>query len=191
VPETLAFVWLRRAGVRPSAVLQALLVLLGGVAVAGFARISFALPFTSIPITGQNLGVLLVGSLLGAWRGAAALGVYLLLGAAGAPVFADGGSGLEVLGGQRGGYLAGFVAAAAVVGAFAERAWDRNFALAMIATLVGQTLILFVGGLWLARYIGLVGAIEQGVVPFLLGAWVKSVLAAALLSLAWWLTGDS
>jgi biotin transport system substrate-specific component len=191
VPETLAFVWLRRAGIRPSAWIQALLVLLLGASVAGFARLSVTIPFSSIPITGQNLGVLLVASMLGAWRGAAALLFYLVLGAVGLPVFADGGHGLDVLAGPRGGYLIGFVLAAGAVGAFAERGWDRSFALAMISTLLGQTLILIVGGGWLARYLGLLGAIEQGVTPFLLGAWVKSVVAAALLALAWWLTGES
>lgn len=189
VPETLAFVWLQRAGILPSAAVQVALIVAGAAAIAATAQLAFSIPFTAIPITGQNLGVLLVAAALGAWRGAAAVVAYLLAGAAGLPVFADGGAGLALLTGPRAGYFAGFIMAAAVVGAAAERYWDRNVALALIVTLLGQTLILIAGGGWLIRHLGFQGAVEQGVTPFFLAAWIKSAIAAALLWLAWRVTG--
>lgn len=106
------------------------LVFLGSLVVAGLAQLSVRLPFTPVPVTGQTLGVLLVGACLGAWRGGAALLAYLAEGAAGMPVFAEGMSGIHWLtpAGPTGGYLWGFVAAAVLVGCLAQLGWDRGSA---------------------------------------------------------------
>lgn len=79
-----------------------------------------------VPITLQTFGVLLTGAVLGAKRGFLAVLLYLALGAAGLPVFADGKSGLAVLVGPTGGYLAGFAFAAALCGFLVERLAGRS-----------------------------------------------------------------
>ncbi len=146
-----------------------------------------AIPLWPVPITGQTLAVLVVGASLGAARGAASLALYAVLGVAGLPIFSDGASGLGVLMGTTGGYILGFIAAAALTGWLAERRWDRRFLGAAVAMTVG-TLVTFAFGMtWLAVATG--GSLEQilawGLVPFIPGGIVKALLAAAILPLAW------
>src|SRR5690349_16866590 len=78
------------------------------------ARIS--VPFPPVPISGQTLGVILIGALYGPRRGTLAVAVSIVQGAAGLPIFAAGRSGIPVLLGPTGGYIAGFLPAAAVAG---------------------------------------------------------------------------
>lgn len=146
-----------------------------------------AIPLWPVPVTGQTLAVLVVGASLGAARGAASLALYAVLGVAGLPIFSDGASGLGVLMGTTGGYILGFIAAAALTGWLAERRWDRRFLGAAVAMTVG-TLVTFAFGMtWLAVATG--GSFEQilawGLVPFIPGGVVKALLAAAILPLAW------
>ena len=91
-----------------------LLIVGGSLCVAGMAQVRIPLPFTPIPITGQTFAVLLVGVALGSRRGAASLALYLLMGLAGLPFFAGGASGMAYVLGPTGGYLVGFIAAAAL-----------------------------------------------------------------------------
>ncbi|PZF02850.1 biotin transporter BioY [Curtobacterium sp. MCLR17_040] len=91
-----------------TAVVSTALVLGGALLTAGAAQVS--VPIWPVPITGQTLAVLLVGSALGARRGALSMLVYALLGVVGLPVFADGSAGVGVLVGPSGGYIVGFVA---------------------------------------------------------------------------------
>src|SRR5680860_416552 len=103
---------------RSSLVADVTLVVVGSLVVASLAQLSLRLPFTPVPVTGQTLAVLLVGASLGPVRGGIALLLYLAEGAAGLPVFAEGGAGLAplLLPSVTGGYLWGFVVAAFVVG---------------------------------------------------------------------------
>ena len=94
-------------------------------------------PLFPVPITGQSLGVLLLGAALGTHRSVASVLAYLMLGAVGFPVFA-GGVGLAALLGPTGGYLWSFIPAAAAVGYLCERQWDRRFLWALIALYVGS-----------------------------------------------------
>src|SRR3954463_4012716 len=114
---------------RPSArgrafALDAALVLTGAAVVAILAQVS--IPLWPVPITGQTLGVIVVGAALGAWRGAAALTTYMLAGLAGLPVFAGFTGTILALGKPSFGFILGFIASAFVAGWFAERAWDRK-----------------------------------------------------------------
>ena len=84
-----------------------------------------------VPVTGQTLGVLLVGATLGARRGALALTGYAGLGLAGAPVFAGGAGGVAMLTAPSFGFVLGFIPAAALIGYLSERRWDRRPALAV------------------------------------------------------------
>ena len=161
-----------------------LLVLGGSVFVALMARVSVYLPVSPVPITGQTFAVLLVGALLGPRRGAAAMVAYLCEGAAGLPVFA-GGAGLAYMLGPTGGYLAGFVAAAWVVGWLAQRGWDRRFWSTVLAFSAGTAVIFIAGFTWLACIVGPGAAWLLGVEPFVIGAVVKILSAAGLLPTGW------
>jgi biotin transport system substrate-specific component len=155
--------------------------------VAAAAQVSIPLPFTPVPITGQTFAVLLVGSSLGAIDGAASLGLYLLAGIAGAPVYADGANGWDVVSGATGGYLVGFIAAAALTGALAKFSWDRRFSSSVASMLSGNVVIYLFGLSWLAieLHTGLEKTLELGLYPFVVGDLLKLYLAAALLPTAW------
>ncbi|MGE3166952.1 MAG: biotin transporter BioY [Planctomycetota bacterium] len=157
----------------------------GSLFLAACARVSFPVPFSPVPVTGQTFGVLLLGMLLGGWRAASAVTLYLLEGIAGLPVFAAG-AGPGYLLGPTGGYLLSFVPAAWVTGQLAQRGWDRTHGRTLAAMGLG-TAIIFVGGCtWLTILTGSVTtALATGFTPFLSGAVVKIALATALLPLGW------
>ncbi|WP_022925821.1 biotin transporter BioY [Serinicoccus marinus] len=140
-----------------------------------------------VPITGQTLGVMLVGSALGMRRGAATLVTYLLVGLAGAPVFAGGGGPAYVTAPSFG-YLIGFVAAAAIAGWAAERAWDRHVGLALVGFLLATAAPFLVGVPYMAALLQLsdpaaIAAI--GVTPFIVPGIIKAGVAAAIFPAAW------
>lgn len=138
-----------------------------------------------VPITGQTLGVLLLGAASGARLGVATTLAYLGVGAAGLPVFTGGGAGLATLTGTTAGYLVGFVVAAAVVGALAERGWAATAPRAFATMLLGNGVVYACGVAWLAQLApDLATAFAWGVAPFLLGDALKVALATALLPLA-------
>jgi len=151
------------------------------------AQIEFPLWFTPVPITGQTFAVLLAGAALG-WRaGLASQALYVGLGAVGLPFYSGGDGGWNVVTGATGGYLVGFIAAAALIGYLAEREQDRSIATAIPAFLAGSAVIYLFGVTWLAHSLG-VGAIEAmelGMVPFIIGDLVKVALAGVALPPAW------
>ena len=162
--------------------------------VAGFAaltalaaQLSFRLPWTPVPITGQTFAVLTAGAVLGTNRGLASQLLYVLVGAAGLPVYAGGAGGWAAATGATGGYLVGFVLAAALVGRLAERTQDRHLLTSIPAMLAGSAVIYAVGVPWLAASLGVSGtkAVELGMAPFLLGDAVKLVAAGALTPSVW------
>lgn len=167
------------------------LLVVGGAALVALAA-QIEIPMQPVPLTLQTLAVLLVGAALGSKRGAAALALYMAAGAAGLPVLSGGGAGLAKVMGTTGGYLLGFILAAAVVGWLAERyALDRKFAGTALAMLVGNVIIYIPGLLWLANvlHVSASKAAEYGLTPFLLGDGIKLGLAALLLPAAWAFVG--
>ena len=172
---------------RTGVLTDAALVLAGTGLVAGAAQISFSLPFTPVPITGQTFAVLLVGASLGTIRGFASLFLYLWLGVAGAPIYSDHAHGWSVVTSASGGYLVGFVLAAALTGFLAERRWDRTLSSSIGAMLTGSVVIYLVGLPWLAVVLdtNLEKTLEYGLYPFVPGDLFKLYLAAALLPGAW------
>ena len=168
---------------------RVLLAFAGSWLVAGLAQIEIKLPFTPVPITGQTLGVLLVGASLGTGLGAASMLLYLAQGALGLPFFSGGGSGAEFLrlSAVTGGYLWGFVAAATVVGALAERKWDRTVRSSIGAMFLGEVVLYAIAIPWLmqALDVPLGRALELGLAPFIVGDTIKLLAAAGLLPLAW------
>ena len=126
------------------------LVLCGTALVSGLAQVS--IPWYPVPFTGQTLAVLLVGGLLGSRKGALALFLYFVIGALGAPIFSDQSSGWEIISGATGGYIIGFIVAAAAVGWLAERGADRSVVAMIGALLLGNLLIYAFGVPWLASW---------------------------------------
>ena len=167
------------------------LVIAGAVLIYLTARISVPIPGNPVPFTLQNFGVLVVGGALGFRRGGAAAFLYVALGVVGLPFFAEGKGGTDVIFGTTGGYLIGFIVAAALVGRLAELGWDRRIGGALGATALGTAVIYAIGVPWLAAATGnsLAWAIEFGLMPFLVLDIVKLVAAAAVFPAAWWVVG--
>ncbi len=157
------------------------------------AWIALPLPWTPVPVTGQTFGVMLVAVLLGARRGALVLGLYLLEGLAGLPVFQPFGlPGVARLAGPTAGYLLAYPAAAFVTGWLVERdigtlAEDIRqgstpraaSTLWLCGSLVAGELVTFAGGCaWLATAfrMGWSGALTAGATPFLPGELIKMAL---------------
>jgi biotin transport system substrate-specific component len=166
----------------------------GSFLIAGLAQISFALPFTPVPITGQTLGVLLVGAAYGAGLGAATILLYLVWAVVGLPVLApvDGvhATGLDVLRltAATGGYLWGFVLAAALTGWLARRGWDRTFRSSIGAMLLGSIAIYAVALPWLHHVLAsstIEETLQAGLYPFIIGDTLKLLAAAGVLPAAW------
>jgi biotin transport system substrate-specific component len=144
------------------------------------ARLAFPLPGAAAPQTAQTLAVLLAGVVLGPSRGALGLGLYLLLGALGLPLFADGAAGAARLTGPTGGFLLGFPPAAAVAGWWRRSGRCAGLAAAIAGMLLAHATILTAGWIRLGLAIGAAEAFASGIRPFLLGAALKSLGAAAL-----------
>jgi biotin transport system substrate-specific component len=137
-------------------------------------------PFYPVPMTLQTLAVLTLGALFGARLAAATVSLYLGEGLIGLPVFAGAAAGPAYLIGPTGGYLLGFLLAAALVGWLAERGWTRGWLLAIAAMTLGHVVIFAAGFAWLALALGAAKAWAVGVVPFFAATLAKTLLAAAL-----------
>jgi biotin transport system substrate-specific component len=166
---------------------NALLAVAGSLLLWACAKIS--IPIGPVPIAMTTFGVLAIGMAYG-WRLATVtLLLYMAEGALGLPVFAGTpakGIGLAYMAGPTGGYLVGYVLAAAACGWLAERGWDRNVLTAALAMLVGNIVLYVPGLLWLGVLFGWDKPIlEWGLTPFILGDLLKLALVAAGLPLAW------
>jgi biotin transport system substrate-specific component len=165
------------------------LVVAGTLFVVLCARV--VIPTQPVPFTGQTFGVLLVGGALGFRRGLAALLLYLAIGAIGVPVYAEGRAGVAVIQGASGGYLIGFVVAAAIIGRLAELGWDRRIGGALAMMAIGTAIIYAIGVPWLKVTLGLSwpDAVAGGMTKFLIWDAAKLAVAAGIFPAAWWLIG--
>lgn len=170
---------------RTDLVTEALLVATGAALVALAAQVR--IPMEPVPITGQTFAVLLVGASYGALRGSATLSLYLVAGLLGAPVYTGQNSGWEYFTGATGGYILGFLLAAAVTGYLAEQRWDRRVSSAIAAMFIGSIAVYAIGLPWLAAVLDLdfETTLKEGLAPFVPGDLLKLFLAAALLPSAW------
>lgn len=160
------------------------LVVLVLLAIAGSLLIALAgqikVPFYPVPATLQTLAVFVIGAAYGLRLGGATVAFYLAQGALGLPVF-TGGAGLAYMAGPTGGFLAGFLAAAVIIGWAADRGWARKPFKLFAATVVGGTVLLALGHAWLSGLIGPEKAWLAGVRPFILPELTKAALASALI----------
>ena len=163
---------------------QALLIV-GAAAFVGIsAQIAIPLPFTPVPLTGQTFAVLLSAAALGSLRGVAAMVLYAVAGVAGIPWFAQGSHGIAM---PSFGYILGFIAAAWVVGYFAEKGATRTPLKMAGLMILGNVVIYAIGVTWLAFAINVSfgKAISLGLTPFVIGDLIKIALAAGLVPLVW------
>ncbi|MBN2834155.1 MAG: biotin transporter BioY [Candidatus Delongbacteria bacterium] len=149
------------------------------------------IPIYPVPFTGQTLGVLLTGALIGKKRATLSLLSYLMMGFIGMPVFVGGTFGITRLAGPTGGYLIGFVFAALVVGHLTEKGWDRNFITSVIAMFIGSIVIYAFGLLWLSNFTGWDKVLSSGLLPFISGDIIKILIAASILPSGWKLINKS
>jgi biotin transport system substrate-specific component len=172
---------------RSTALNNALFVTVGTLFIAGLAQISLPIPGSPVPVTGQTLGVLLIGTSYGAVLGLSTLLTYLLVGIAGAPIFAGGGHGLSRLTGATGGYLVGMVVASLVVGFLAGRKWDQRLRTALPTMLLGNAIIFSFGLFWLHAFTGKNWSwtLAAGFTPFILGEVLKIAIAGTSLPIVW------
>jgi biotin transporter BioY len=154
--------------------------------VAISAQVAIPLGFTPVPLTGQTLAVLLTGAVLGSWRGAGAMTLYLLEGAW-LPVFSAGRMG-PVWELASGGYIVGFIPAACLVGFLCQRGWDRRVWI-MLAMLAGNVLIYIPGLIQLRFFVPEGKVLEYGLYPFIPGDLIKIYIASLLVPAAWMLAG--
>ena len=165
---------------------DAALVVSGALLMSGLAQVAIEVPGSPVPITGQTLGVGLIGATLGLRRGVASMVLYVLMGLV-LPVYSAGGHGFQVINSASGGYLIGFIAATAVAGYLAERGADRTVKSAFLAFIVAQLVVFAFGlvGLKIATGQDWSWVLHNGLVVFLVGGLVKAAIGALVLPAAW------
>ncbi|WP_077213367.1 biotin transporter BioY [Bacillus dakarensis] len=137
------------------------------------------IPLPLVPITGQTLAIGLAATILGARYGTLSVILYLIIGSAGVPVFAEFSAGISKLVGPTGGFLVGFVPAAFLMGIYMEK-WGFNFKNALIANIIGMIVTLIFGTVWLKISASLTwtAAFASGFTPFLIVGIIKAALAS-------------
>lgn len=172
------------ADLLPASRVRDIALVTGGAALTGIAaQIAVPVPGSPVPVTGQTFAALLVGTALGAGRGFLSLALYALVGLAGVPWFAQGGSG----GSPSFGYVLGMMLAALLVGALARRGADRSVPRMAGTMLLGSAVIYAIGVPYLALSLdmSLAQALAAGFTPFLIGDALKAALAMGVLPTAW------
>lgn len=160
---------------------QVALVVVGSLLLALSAKAKVVLGPVDLSL--QTLVVLLIAAAFGFRLGVATLFLYLAEGAAGLPVFQstpEKGIGLAYMVGPTGGFLAGFLVMAAIVGWAIDRGWGRNIVKLLAAMLVAEIVMFAMGMSWLSQFIGLEKAWQFGVQPFIVPDLIKVGIAAAL-----------
>ena len=190
LPGTLADVILPQSAGARRILRDAALIIAGSLVVALFAQIKIPLGFTPVPITGQTFAVLLVGALLGGWRGGFALALYAVEGAF-LPFFAGGTSGYFWLL-SSGGYIVGFIPAAALVGYLCQWGWNRR-PWVLLAMLLGNAILYVPGLIQLNLFLpadvatawGCADVWQCGLLPFVAGDLVKLIAASLVVPAGW------
>ena len=172
---------------RTTALTNAVLVVSGVLGLAALAQVAIPVPGSPVPVTGQTLGVLILGTTYGSSLGFTTFALYMLAGVAGAPVFANSGHGLDRIVGATGGYLVGMLIATFVLGQFARFRLDQKFLTALPSMLVGTVITFAFGLVWLHQYTGKSWSwtISAGLTPFIVGEALKIAIAGTSLPAIW------
>jgi biotin transport system substrate-specific component len=172
---------------RSSALTQVLFVAAGVAFISLLAQIAIPVPGSPVPVTGQTLAVLLIGTTYGARLGLMTFATYLLAGVAGAPIFAGSTHGIEKVIGATGGYLVGMLIASFLLGYLADRKADQKFKTSFPALLLGDAVIFFFGLTWLHYSLDLSwsATFAAGLTPFIFGEILKIAITATSLPLIW------
>jgi biotin transport system substrate-specific component len=176
---------------RSTALTEALFVVGGIGFISLLAQISLPVPGSPVPVTGQTLAVLLIGTTYGARLGFITFATYLLAGIAGAPIFAPSATsanhGVDRLVGATGGYLVGMLVASLLLGYLADRKADQKFRTSFPALLLGDLVIFTFGLAWLHASLDMTWAatFKAGLTPFILGEALKIAITATSLPLVW------
>jgi biotin transport system substrate-specific component len=169
-------------------VLSFSLTVITGVAfLAALSQISIPFPGSPVPITGQTLGVLLIGSGFGIAAASTTFLTYLIAGISGLPFFANGTSGWARIAGPTGGYLVGMLFATFLLSYLSKNNFGKNLRTALPSLLISEILIFAFGVFWLEKYTKLSfgWAITHGLTPFLLGEFIKVGLTASTATYLW------
>jgi biotin transport system substrate-specific component len=165
---------------------------MGGVAfITLMAQVAIPVPGSPVPVTGQTLAVLLIGTTYGARLGVTTFATYLLAGIAGAPVFAPSATaanhGIDRLLGATGGYLVGMFVASLLLGYLADRKADQKFKTSFPALFFGDAVIFLFGLTWLHYSLDLSwsATFAAGLTPFIFGEMLKIAITATSLPLIW------
>ena len=179
---------LRGALVTRSTTATKVALVIGGIAFLGLmAQIAVPVPGSPVPVTGQTLGALLLGSAYGASLGFTTFASYLIIGFLGAPVFASGAHGLTRITGATGGYLVGMLLASLITGYLAGRKWDQKVATVVPTMILGDLVIFSAGLFWLHHSIHATWAttFKLGLTPFILGEVIKIAIASTAMPTLW------
>ena len=183
---------LRTAVVTRSTALTEALFVVGGIAfIAAMAQVSVPVPGSPVPVTGQTLAVLLVGTTYGARLGLTTFAAYLFAGIAGAPIFAPSATsanhGIDRIMSATGGYLVGMLVASLLLGYLADRKADQKFLTSYSALLLGEVVIFGFGLTWLHNSLDLSwsATIAAGFTPFIIGEILKIAIVGTSLPLIW------
>ena len=172
---------------RTTVLSNAVLVVSGVLGLAALAQIAIPVPGSPVPVTGQTLGVLILGTTYGSTLGVTTFAMYILAGIAGAPVFANSGHGLERIVGATGGYLIGMLVATFVLGQLARFCLDQKFSTALPSMLIGTVITFSFGLIWLYQYTGQSWSwtVNAGLTPFIVGEVLKIAIAGTSLPAIW------
>lgn len=180
-----ATLWPSGSAALPATTLRSLALVAGGVCLITLGA-KASVPFWPVPLTLQTLAISVVAAAYGLRLGVATVATYLLAGLLGAPVFAGWSVGIAPFMGPTGGFLAGFLVMAAIIGAAADRGWDKAWPTTLAAMALANVIVFVPGLLWLGTFTGYGDKLlAAGLWPFALGTLVKTALAAALMPLAW------
>ena len=170
-----------------NAVTKTALVIGGTAFLALMAQISIPVPGSPVPLTGQTLGALLIGSAYGASLGFTTFATYLIVGFVGVPVFASGTHGFARITGATGGYLVGMLLATLITGYLAGRKWDQKIKTVVPAMILGDLVIFSAGLFWLHHAIHASWALtfKLGFTPFIVGEVIKIAIASTTMPTLW------
>ena len=152
-----------------------------------FSQIRFFIPDNPVPVTMQTFGILLVGGLYGPRLTLLSIFSYMIIGIIGVPVFQSHNGGIDYFFGVTGGYLIGFIFASVIISILSNSGLKKG--LSIWAMIIGNLMIYVTALVWLTVYD--FGWPEKGklfsqaVYPFLIGDFIKLILASLSINILW------